>query len=115
MRITTHPFTAILLVAISGFLTTGCQSGCTGDPRSDNYWCARQNLHGGTYARQTNELRSIASSRQSEEAGMRQRLSALQAKLAAARASNTSGPEVQQLQAEISSLKSQIQGLKSGI
>lgn len=115
MRITAHPFVGVLLVALSGLFTTGCQSGCTGDPRSDNYWCARQNLNSGTYARQTNELRSIASTRQSEEAGMRNRLNALQSQLSAARAANASGPDVQRLEAEISSLKSQIRGLKSGI
>ena len=89
----------------------GCQGSCTGDPRFDNYWCARSNLSSGTYARQTAHLRQVASDRQLELEALRSRLAAQRAALADAQARNAS-TEVQQLQAEIASLRQQIAALQ---
>ena len=86
----------------------GCQSTCTGDPRFDNYWCARSNLHGGVYAQQTDQLRRTAAERQSEAATLKRQLQTRQSRLTSARARNASPSEVHQLEAEITSLRQQI-------
>ncbi|PRX10066.1 UNVERIFIED_ORG: hypothetical protein BCL66_105252 [Martelella mediterranea] len=100
----------VMLTGIAA--TSGCQSSCTGDPRSDNYWCARSNLDSGNYARQTASLRLEASQKQAELAALQSRLRKTNAQLAAARSSNASSNEVQKLQSEVASLQRQVSALK---
>lgn len=105
-RIFSISITALLSLAAGGL--SGCQSSCTGDPRFDNYWCARGNLSDGTYSRQTAQLRATAADRQIEAASLRSRLETRQAQLAAARSQNSSAAEISRLEAEIATLRQQI-------
>ncbi len=101
---------ALCLISTTGL--TSCQSSCTGDPRFDNYWCARGNLNDGTYARQTANLRAIAADRQLEAASLRSQYEARRSALAAARANNASNAEIRQLEREVASLQAQINALR---
>lgn len=98
----------ITLVGLAAGGLSGCQSSCTGDPRFDNYWCARSNINDGTYSRQTAQLRATAADRQMQAATLRSRLDARQAQLSAARSQNSSAAEISRLESEIASLKQQI-------
>ncbi|MCW1754158.1 MULTISPECIES: hypothetical protein [Rhizobium] len=108
MRTRTITSFSIILLSIAAGGLSGCQSSCTGDPRFDNYWCARGNLSDGTYARQTADLRHTAADRQIEAASLRARLETRQAELAAARSQNSSAAQIRRLEGEIATLRQQI-------
>jgi hypothetical protein len=102
---------SIFVITFAGLASaslSGCQNSCTGDPRFDNYWCARSNINDGTYSRQTAQLRTTAADRQMQAATLRSRLDARQAQLSAARSQNSSATEISRLEGEISSLRQQI-------
>jgi capsule polysaccharide export protein KpsE/RkpR len=109
----THALTivSVALLSLAAGGLSGCQSSCTGDPRFDNYWCARGNLSDGTYARQTADLRQTAADRQIEAASLRARLETRQAQLASARSQNSSSAEIRRLEGEIATLRQQISTL----
>jgi septal ring factor EnvC (AmiA/AmiB activator) len=51
------------LLAAASFAFAGCQSTCTGDPRTDSLGCASASLRNGGYSRQTAMLANTAYSR----------------------------------------------------
>ncbi len=101
----------VLFLSATLPLLAACQSACSGDARTDDYWCARSNLNKGVYAAQTAKLQSVASLRQHEQQDARALLSQRQAELAAARASSASSTEIARLEAEVASLRLQVQSL----
>lgn len=52
-----------LLLAVTGLVAAGCQSTCTGDPRTDNLYCAHSGLSSGAYYHRTQSLRIAADQR----------------------------------------------------
>jgi chromosome segregation ATPase len=54
----------LLLGLIGAGSLSGCSSSCTGDPRTDNYFCAQRNM--GAYQNQVNQKQQAAENLQDE-------------------------------------------------
>lgn len=108
--VTSKTIAAFCLIATAPLLAA-CQSTCTGDARSDNYWCARGNLKNGTYAAQTSQLQMIAYDRQAELARAKANLAQKQAELDAARSGGGDDSRIASLEAEVKALQAQIQAM----
>lgn len=54
----------VLLLALLGGGVSGCSSSCTGDPRTDNYFCAQKNM--SSYQNRLNQTQQSAENLQDE-------------------------------------------------
>jgi len=54
----------LLLLGLGAGALGGCSSSCTGDPRTDNYFCAQRNM--GSYQNQMNQKQQAAENLQDE-------------------------------------------------
>ena len=63
-RIAGRILPVLLLGAIAAVSLSGCSSSCTGDPRTDNYFCAQRNM--GSYQNQLNQKQAATENLQDE-------------------------------------------------
>ena len=90
MRVQPSPvagLSRLLGVALIGATLAGCaSSSCTGDPRTDNVWCADKALNSGDYERDTKAMESALVDQKKKVAAEREKGQQLRARLAALRA-----------------------------
>lgn len=82
-----EPFAILIAVALSGAVVAGCatSSDCTGDPRTDNVWCADKGLTSGDYERDAKAMASTLADEKKKARSERATGQQLRAKLAALR------------------------------